>query len=847
MQLIIRMLWLAGFFAITTAQVTNSSSSNAMVNYAQYVNPLIGSEGPIPGQAFGGGDIFVGGAVPFGVVKLGIDTCETNLSLATINGGYTPQGLVTGVSMMHESGTGGPPKYGIVHQMPLTTIQSPVNILDNTTYWQRRVTETARVGYYSTNLENGISISLSAARHSGIVQYNFPLGEAHVLVDVSHYLPALGFGPYTSQTFLGGQIELQQGGKQYTGYGQYGGGFGECAPMRVYFCGEFENMPSQAQTWTARNTDPYQRQHVFSNEPYGMPTFGNTTQESGFLLDRVGAVFSWANSTSVTTVTSKIGISFISAEKACMFKDSEVRSWNVNDTVQATVNEWNQDVLSKIQVPTDSSQNETNLILLYSSLYFMHLMPSDRTGENPLWVSSEPSFDDIYTAWDIFRCTVTLYQLLQPDYYEGMIRSLIDIWRHEGYMPDGRSGNYNGLTQGGSNADNILADAYVRGVRGGIDWSAGWLAMVKDAEVVPYNTFSPLDMTGSVKEGRGALYDWIPLGFLSQNRSARSLSRSVEYAANDFALYQVALGEAPNQAQKYLNRSAQWQNNWSHNVTSVNTTPIFTGFLAPRLSDGTFNLSGYNPALCGECEWDSISYEGTPFEYSFAVPHDLETLIDFMGGAAGFEQRLDYIFQPNTSQQNLGANGAGITTIMNIGNEPDFATPYLYNYLGKQHKSVQRSRALANQYFHNAKYGVPGNSDAGALNSWLVWQMLGLYPIVTQPIFLLESPWFNDINMTINNNATLRITAHNLDNANSYYVQSVQFNGQPWTQNWFKHSDIMINGGTIEFFMGSNQTQWETGPVPPSPGHAGIPNPIGTYSMAETIGLKRLKKRDLGF
>jgi putative alpha-1,2-mannosidase len=91
-----------------------AQSSSSTINYAQYVNPLIGSEGPIPGQAFGGGDIFVGGALPFGVVKCGIDTYETNLSLATINGGYTPQGLVTGVSLMHESGTGGAPKYGIV-------------------------------------------------------------------------------------------------------------------------------------------------------------------------------------------------------------------------------------------------------------------------------------------------------------------------------------------------------------------------------------------------------------------------------------------------------------------------------------------------------------------------------------------------------------------------------------------------------------------------------------------------------------------------------------------------------------------------------------------------------------
>jgi putative alpha-1,2-mannosidase len=236
----------------------------------------------------------------------------------------------------------------------------------------------------------------------------------------------------------------------------------------------------------------------------------------------------------------------------------------------------------------------------------------------------------------------------------------------------------------------------------------------------------------------------------------------------------------------------------------------------------------------------------TSIEYSFVIPHDAKTLIQFMGGDADFERRLDYIMKPNTIQQDLGANGAGINTIMNIGwahyipgllssylqrinrNEPDFATPYLYNYINKQAKSVQKSRALANEFFHDAPYGVPGNSDAGALNSWLIWQMLGIYPIVTQPVYLIESPWFEDINMTINGNKTLRITASGLNNnpeigtgnsTGGFYVQSVKINGKEWVRNWFKHSDVMIDGGRIEFQLGREAKSWERGEVPPSPGH----------------------------
>lgn len=104
--------------------------------------------------------------------------------------------------------------------------------------------------------------------------------------------------------------------------------------------------------------------------------------------------------------------------------------------------------------------------------------------------------------------------------------------------------------------------------------------------------------------------------------------------------------------------------------------------------------------------------------------------------------------------------------------------------------------------FKNAPNGIPGNSDAGALNSWLLWQMLGLYPVVTQPVYLISSPWFPDLNMTINGNRTLRITATGLG-PDSFYVKSVKVNGKVWDRNWIEHKDIMVEGGIIEFDVGS--------------------------------------------
>lgn len=378
----------------------------SQINYAQYVNPFWGTEGPIPNYTFGGGAVFVGAAVPFGVVKLTMDTFVKNTSIAALQGGYTPNGLITGFSMMHESGTGGCSKYGVVSQMPLTNIEAPVNVLDNQTYWQARVGEDqASVGYFSTELENGIKAELSATRHAGFMQYRFPVEtKKHVLVDVSHYLPNV-VGGYCTQTYREGKIKISEDRKSYRGHGTYAGGFNEGAPYTVYFCGEFENAPDEAETFAGRNQFP--GHNSINPEPLPWPIYAsaNITGPQG---SRVGAVFTWHGDAS--TVRSKVGISFISEDKACKFKDDEIKSWNMHVTVDAAVEEWNRDVFSRIQVDISEDSNREHLALLYSSLYFMHLIPSDRTGENPLWNSEEPYWDDFYCLCKscILKCFMNL-------------------------------------------------------------------------------------------------------------------------------------------------------------------------------------------------------------------------------------------------------------------------------------------------------------------------------------------------------------------------------------------------------------------------------------------------------
>ena len=191
-------------------------------DYTQYVNPFIGTQGSVPGTSYNGGNVFPGATLPFGVVKVGIDTTEFNSSI-DVNAGYTPDGNVTAISFLHESGTGGAPKYGVVSQMPLTSLEG-VDVLDNTTYSQPRIgNDSASVGYYKTTLQNGVTAEMSASRHAGIIKYT---GAQYVLVDVSHYLPTNG-EPEHGQLYSNGHLDVSSSGQNYSGYGIWRGGWNQ--------------------------------------------------------------------------------------------------------------------------------------------------------------------------------------------------------------------------------------------------------------------------------------------------------------------------------------------------------------------------------------------------------------------------------------------------------------------------------------------------------------------------------------------------------------------------------------------------------------------------------------------
>ncbi|KAK8090955.1 hypothetical protein PG994_000460 [Apiospora phragmitis] len=737
-----------------SALVLNNAASAAQ-DLTNYVLP--------DARTINGGNTFPGVSLPFGIIKLGPDLYTGSDSYS----GYQATGSFTGFSLLHESGTGGAPKYG-------------------------RVADARG---------SGTTREMSATHRAGLYSYTFPEDStsSNVVVDVSHVLPSFR-GQGLGQSYLGGNISViedpQSGSLHYEGFGSYDNvssplglfkqgrgrysgyanppllqGWNRAPKWTVYFCGHFDN---EATYKTFVGTKPLETE---------LASYDDTL-----------------------SVTSRVGVSFLSTNQACKNVNEEMPRDISLATLEENVKKaWNERILSKIT--TTDTTNNTNLQLLYTSLYHMNIIPTNKTGENPIWSSSEPYYDDTFTLWDLFRCTTSLFHIIEPVAYEEFIRSLVDIWRHDGFMPDGRSSFSNGVTQGGSNADNVLADAYVKGVRGAVDWEDAFKAMVTDAETGPPNNNNPRDRSASTKEGRGALPDWLEHGYIT-TKYKRSVSQAVEYSANDFGLYQVASGmEKADEASRYLNRSRNWRNQWNPDMKFQD----FTGFLGPRNTDGTFKKQ--DPLSCGSCYWGDDYYQGLPIEYSFNAHHDIEHLVELCGGTDAFVARLEAMFTP-------GLNPSGEFKFskmpFNPGNEPSFTTPFLFNYVGRQDLTVKYSRFNAKSYYQPTPGGLPGNSDAGAMESWVLWVMLGLYPMTGQTTFLVGSPWFSDLTIHLGGGKELHITTAG-GSEDAYYVQSLKVSGNTWVKAWVTWDDVFANGGSMEYVLGSEPVNWATDPTHPSP------------------------------
>jgi predicted alpha-1,2-mannosidase len=305
------------------------------------------------------------------------------------------------------------------------------------------------------------------------------------------------------------------------------------------------------------------------------------------------------------------------------------------------------------------------------------------------------------------------------------------------------------------------------------------------------------------------LTDYLRLGYVS-NDFVRAGNRTLEYAYDDYCLAQVAKGLGENGTfQRYLNQSDNWKNLWR---------PVsdegFVGFIMPRDTRGNwidsilctgsgmlalpYTPHSYDWPKC-VCWWCGFFYEGTSWEYSFLVPHDVAGLVAKCGGPETFRKRLDHFFEHS---------------YYNVSNEPCFLTPCLYHWVGHPEMSGERIRTIIEKHYNDSPGGIPGNDDSGAMSSWLVFHMMGMYPNAGQSYYLLHAPLVEESVLQLADNRLFRIKAKDFSPEN-IYVQSVLLNGKSYDRSWIEHAEI-VGGGELVFTMGPKPSTWGIESSPPS-------------------------------
>lgn len=422
----------------------------------------------------------------------------------------------------------------------------------------------ASPGYFDITLADGIRGESTVTEHTALHRFTFPSNTSFyanatkpvITIDITDLAKRK---PQNSAI----SVNLQTG--RISGNGTFPPSFGS-GSYTLHFCADFQTTSKNSVVGIWENSKPMNGVTEY--------WFQHTGGGGGY------AVFDLPSRADPTLV--RVGLSFISTAQACQNAESEIPDFNFEGVKAAAEEKWRQK-LQAIEIVPGGADVDSQIVF-WSGIYRTMISPQDYTSENPLWNSTEPYFDSFYCIWDSFRSQHPFLTLVDPVEQTRMVRALIDIFKHEGKLPDCRMSHCKGYTQGGSNADIVLADALIKNLTAGIDWELGYQAVVSDAEEEPatWNT-----------EGRGGLESWKTLHYipihdvdsLGHGLLTRSVSRTVEYAYDDFCIAEMAgkLGRREDQI-KYHGRAGNWRNLFNEDQTSLinGADTGFVGFLQPR-------------------------------------------------------------------------------------------------------------------------------------------------------------------------------------------------------------------------------------------------------------------------
>ena len=683
----------------------------------------------------GHGHTYPGATMPFGMMQLSPDTRLEGWDGAS--GYHYSDQYIYGFTHTHLSGTG-VSDYCDILLMPTNEVVFNNGSNGKKGYRSKfsHDNEKAEPGYYQVHLEDtDINVELTVSERSGIHKYQFPTAKNQIIVlDLEH-----------RDELLGSKIK-QTSRTEITGY-------------------------RHSKSWASNQKLFY---YIKFSHPLSVDLIASKQR-----LTNKKAVFQFDNPKN-EPIYVKIGISAVDEEGAKKNLEAEIGNKTFDEVKEKAQTVWEKQ-LEKIVIEDDNQDHKT---IFYTALYHTMITPNiyhDVDGryrgmDMKIHKNNDFKYYTVFSLWDTYRAAHPLYTLIERKRTSDFVNTLLAKYDEGGILPMwDLSANYTG-TMIGYHAVPVIADAYLKGIKG------------FDAEKALQA------MKHSANQNHLGLKSYKELGFIPVEEESESVSKTLEYAYDDWTIAKMALAlNKEDDYETFIKRAQNYKNVFDPETKFMRGRTRNTWFAPFDPYEVNFNYT-----------------EANAWQYSFYVPQDISGFIDLLGGKEILEAQLDTLFtaKSNTSGRDM-QDITGLIGQYAHGNEPSHHMAYLYNFVNKPYKTQEKVHQILTELYKNKPDGIAGNEDCGQMSAWYVFSAMGFYPVTPgADQYIIGTPLFDKATINLENGNNFTIKAFDLSDENKY-IDYVRLNGSKLKQSYISSKDI-LSGGILEFFMTDSPSDWAT-------------------------------------
>lgn len=742
-------------FLVSCASTSKNGTGDLESENAQFVNTFIGTGGH--------GHTFPGSTTPNGMVQLSPDT--RTIGWDACGGYHYSDSSIIGFSHTHLSGTG-IADYGDILFMPFsgeTQLTKGISENPDSGFRSRfsHEMESSQPGYYSVQLlDDQIKAELTATPRVGFHRYTFDNdSDKKLIIDLTHVLQERHNKNVINEFKVISETEIA-GYKMTSGWAR---------KQHIYFHAQF-------------------------NHPFKVKLYNDSIIHSNnerISTKRAKAVLSFDGK---GPLLARVGISSVDSEGAKNNLKAELAHWDFNKVKDDAYDDW-KNQLNTIGIAGASDDEKA---IFYTALYHTSISPNifndvdGRFRKMDMEIGQLPEGENTYTVfslWDTFRAFHPLMTIINPDFDNELIKTLLRKYEEGGVLPKWElAANYTG-TMIGYHSIPVIVDAYFKGIRD-FDVEKAYDAMIQASNYNPEGIIAHneriLDKLMSQAKRYNQEESYIPA-----DGDIEVVAKALEYAYNDWCIAQMAkdLGKEDDYL-KYSERAKRFTHYFDET----------TGFMRGKLADGSWR-NPFDPKSSAHRKDDYC--EGNAWQWTWFVPHDINGLVDLMGGKQAFSKKLDTFFTMDSeiTGESTSNDISGLIGQYAHGNEPGHHITHLYNYIGEPWKTQALVDTVLQTLYFNDPNGLAGNEDCGQMSAWYILNSMGFYQISPGSTeYTIGRPLFDKVELRLTNGKTFIIEIINNSKENRY-VQSAAMNGIELSSPMFDHS-VIINEGKLVIKMG---------------------------------------------